>query len=124
MTDETKNSTLENKENNMSDAENNQNTSKSNTFSPFDELQPVEGRNGTAREAALGIPVNIEVVVGRSKITVADLMNVNRGKVLELDSKAGDLVNITANGKPIARGELTVFDDGRVGVTLVEILRG
>lgn len=121
MTDKTEISNLENK---MSEAENNQNNSKPNSLSPFDELQPVEGRDGTARDAALGIPVNVEVVVGRAKISVADLMNVNRGKVLELDSKAGDLVNITANGKPIARGELTVFDDGRVGVTFVEILRG
>jgi flagellar motor switch/type III secretory pathway protein FliN len=49
-------------------------------------------------------------------------MDIRRGKVLELDSKAGDLVDITVNGKVLARGDLNIFDDGSVGVTFVEIL--
>jgi flagellar motor switch protein FliN/FliY len=82
----------------------------------------VDGIDGTARDAAMGVPVHVEVVVGRSKVTVADIMDIRRGKVLELDSKAGDLVDITVNGKVLARGDLNIFDDGSVGVTFVEIL--
>ncbi|WP_315923197.1 FliM/FliN family flagellar motor switch protein [Mesorhizobium sp. SP-1A] len=114
----TANTETSNLENTMSENENNTKTN----LSPFDEIQPVDGPDGTAREAAMSVPVNVEVVVGRSKITVAEIMDTRRGKVLELDSKAGDLVDITVNGKVLARGELNVFDDGRVGVTFVEIL--
>lgn len=91
-------------------------------MSPFDPLQPAEDNNATVRQAAMSVPVHIEVVVGKTKLTVAEVMDTRRGKVLELDSKAGDLVEITANGKLLARGELNVFDDGRIGVTFVEIM--
>lgn len=91
-------------------------------LSPFDEIHPVEGSDGTARDAAMSVPVHVEVVVGRSKVTVAEIMDIRRGKVLELDSKTGDLVDITVNGKVLARGDLNIFDDGSVGVTFVEIL--
>lgn len=89
-------------------------------MSPFDQLQPSEDGDTSARGAVMGVPVTIEVVVGRSKLTVAELIDTQRGKVLELDRKAGDLVDITANGKVLARGELNIFDDGRIGVTFVE----
>lgn len=109
-----------NQEITMSD---NEKTNQSNgILSPFDDISPVEGLDGTAHAAAMGVPVTVEVVVGRTKLTVADVMDIRRGKVIELNSKAGDLVDITVNGKVLARGELNIFEDGRTGVTFVEIL--
>ena len=51
-------------------SENTQETTK--PLSPFDEIHPVDGIDGTARDAAMSVPVHVEVVVGRSKVTVAD----------------------------------------------------
>jgi len=99
-------------------------TGTSNPLSPFEALSGSQKGEETAQEAAMSVPMKIQVVVGRTEMTVRDVMNIRRGAVVELDRKAGDVVDITVNGKVLAKGELTVFEDGRIGVTLVEIVRG
>jgi len=92
--------------------------------SPLDETGlPQEGPS-TAAEAALDVPMAVQVIVGQAQMTVRDVMAIRRGQLVELDRKASDLVDVTVNGKVLAKGELTVFDDGRIGVSLVEIVRG
>lgn len=98
-------------------------TTTESAISPFDEIRPDAADDRTAREAAMGVPVDVQVVVGKAKLSVKEVMSIHRGAVVELDSKASDLVDITVNGKVLAKGELTVYDDGRLGVTFVDIVR-
>lgn len=91
---------------------------------PFDELSPQPGGDVTAADAALDVPMNVQVIVGKAEMTVREVMDIRRGALVELDRKASDLVDVAVNGKVLAKGEITLLDDGRIGVSLVEIVRG
>ena len=49
-------------------------------------------------------------------------MKLGRGAVIELDRKVGEAIDIYANNRMIARGEVVVVDD-RLGVTMTEIIK-
>lgn len=66
------------------------------------------------------VPVRISAVLGKARIDVESLMNLNEGAIVELDRKVGEPIDIYANDRLIARGEL-VLVDGALGVTLTEI---
>ena len=85
--------------------------------------QANEGLTGN-REAVLGIPINVQVVLGSTYLTVSDLLGMEKGRVLELNQCVGDPVEIVVNGRPIARGEIVIVDEtrSRYGVCLQTIL--
>ena len=68
------------------------------------------------------VPVNISAVLGKAHMSVAQLLKLNRGSVLELDRKVGEAIDIFVNNRLIARGEVVVVDD-RLGVTMTEIIK-
>ncbi|TNM66104.1 flagellar motor switch protein FliN [Aliirhizobium smilacinae] len=72
----------------------------------------------------MDIPIDVHVVLGTSRISVSNLMNLQEGAVVALDKKIGEPVDITVNGRRIARGEITVLedDDTRFGVKLIEVM--
>ncbi len=72
------------------------------------------------------IPVSLQVVLGRARMPVAELMRLQRGSVIGLDQHVGDPIELTANGRTIARGEVVLMDDDetRFGVSLTEIVSG
>ncbi|MEE2906726.1 MAG: flagellar motor switch protein FliN [Planctomycetota bacterium] len=51
------------------------------------------------------------VELGRTRMFVEDVLNLQSGAVVELDKAAGDPVDILVNGRPVARGEVLVLDD-------------
>jgi flagellar motor switch protein FliN/FliY len=67
------------------------------------------------------VDLEITIELGRSELLIEDVLNLDEGSVVSLDRKAGDPVDILANGRLIARGELLVVD-GKFGVRLSEIL--
>lgn len=69
------------------------------------------------------VPVNISAVLGKSHMSVAQLLKLNKGSVLELDRKVGEAIDIFVNNRLIARGEVVVVED-RLGVTMTEIIKG
>lgn len=73
-------------------------------------------------EAIYDIPVEVHTVLGKCSIQVNQLLRLGRGAVVELDKKVGEPVEIYANKRLVARGELVVVD-GRLGVTMTEIIR-
>ena len=73
-------------------------------------------------EAVYDIPVQVQTVLGKSLIQVNQLLRLGRGKVVELEKKVGEPVEIYANKRLVARGELVVVD-GRLGVTMTEIIK-
>jgi len=72
----------------------------------------------------MDIPIDVQIVLGTSRMQVSGLMNLNEGATIALDKKIGEPVEIMVNGRRIARGEITVLDndDTRFGVKLIEVL--
>ena len=68
------------------------------------------------------VPVNISAVLGKAHMTVAQLLKLNRGSVLELDRKVGEAIDIFVNNRLVARGEVVVVEE-RLGVTMTEIIK-
>ena len=77
---------------------------------------------GQGMEAVYDIPVQVQTVLGKASIEVNQLLRLGRGAVVELDKKVGEPVEIYANKRLVARGELVVID-GRLGVTMTEIVK-
>ena len=68
------------------------------------------------------VPVNISAVLGKAHMSVAQLLKLNRGSVLQLDRKVGEAIDIFVNNRLVARGEVVVVED-RLGVTMTEIIK-
>ena len=83
-----------------------------------------EATDKTAHDLApvFDVPVNISAVLGKAHMTVAQLLKLNRGSVLELDRKVGEAIDIFVNNRLVARGEVVVVED-RLGVTMTEIIK-
>lgn len=75
-------------------------------------------------DTILGIPVNIQVVLGSANMLVANLLKLGRGSVIPLNHRVGEPVDIVVNGRVVARGEVVVVEDdnSRFGVSLTEII--
>lgn len=72
----------------------------------------------------MDIPIEVQIVLGSSRMQVSGLMNLEEGAIIALDKKIGEPVEIMVNGRRIARGEITVLenDDTRFGVKLIEVM--
>lgn len=80
------------------------------------------GEDGRA-EAVYDIPVEITAVLGTATLQVSQILKLGRGAVVELDRAVGDPVDINANNRLIARGEVVVVED-RLAIQMTEILKG
>ena len=69
----------------------------------------------------LDIPIEVTVELGRSKMLVNELLRLGQGSVIELSKLAGETLEILANQKLIARGEVVVVSD-KYGVRLTEVI--
>ena len=71
----------------------------------------------------MDIPIDVQIVLGTSKMQVSGLMNLTEGATIALDRKIGEPVDIIVNGRLIGRGEITVLenDETRFGVKLTEV---
>ena len=83
---------------------------------------PPKGNSGK-QEAVYDIPVKVSTVLGEAAVRVSNLMKLGRGAVIELDRKVGEPIELYVNDRLVARGELTVTE-GRLGVTMTEVIRG
>jgi flagellar motor switch protein FliN len=99
--------------------------------SPFEAMNAAEagaarpGGGPSARdlEAVYDIPVQVSAVLGRATMQVSQLLKLGRGAVVELDRKLGEAVDIYVNNRLVARGEVVMVDDNRLGVTMTEIVK-
>jgi len=69
----------------------------------------------------LDIPIEVTVELGRTKMLVSELLKLGQGSVLELAKLAGETMEILANKKLIARGEVVVVNE-KYGVRLTEVI--
>ncbi len=69
----------------------------------------------------LDIPVQITVELGRTKITIKNLLQLAHGSVVELEAMAGEPMDVLVNGTLIAQGEVVVVND-KFGIRLTDII--
>jgi flagellar motor switch protein FliN/FliY len=74
-------------------------------------------------EAVYDIPVTVSAVLGRTTIQVSQLLKLGRGAVVELDRKLGEAIDVYVNNRLVARGEVVMVDDTRLGITMTEIVK-
>ena len=67
------------------------------------------------------VPLEVTAELGRTRLPVADILQLNVGSVVNLDRAAGSPVDLVVNGTLIAHGEVVVIDD-EYGVRITEIL--
>ena len=72
-------------------------------------------------EFILDIPLEITVELGRTKLLVNDLLKLGQGSVIELAKLAGETLEILANQKLIARGEVVVVNE-KFGIRLTDVI--
>ena len=91
---------------------------------PATEAQHATGPLGQRDlDAVYDIPVQVSAVLGRATMQVSQLLKLGRGAVVELDRKLGEAVDIYVNNRLVARGEVVMVDDNRLGVTMTEIVK-
>ncbi len=73
-------------------------------------------------ESVLDVPVRVSAVLGKKRMSVAELTALGAGAVIELDRRVGEPIDLYINDTLIARGELVMID-GALGVTMTEIVR-
>ena len=89
-------------------------------FAPLPE--PAAVSNFNPIDLLAGLQMNVTVELGRTELTVSDVLGLGPGSVIELDRLAGEPVDIMVNDRLIARGEVVVVDEN-FGVRVVEVLR-
>ena len=57
------------------------------------------------------VPLTVTVRLGKSKMTISEVLDLGEGSIIELDKLAGELVDLYVNGKLIAKGEVVVIDE-------------
>jgi flagellar motor switch protein FliN/FliY len=81
-----------------------------------------ENKTATDLQPVFDVPVNISAVLGKAHLSVAQLLQLTQGSVLELDRKVGEAIDIYVNNRLVARGEVVIVDE-RLGVTMTEIIK-
>ena len=90
----------------------------------FQELQPDMGGVGTGDvkiDAILDVPVTVAMEIGRARINIRNLLQLNQGSVVELDRLAGEPMDVLVNGTLIAQGEVVVVNE-KFGIRLTDII--
>ena len=72
-------------------------------------------------DVVLDIPVQLSIEVGRTRLNICDLLQLNQGSVVELDRTVDEPMDVLVNGTLVARGEVVVIDD-KFGVRLTDVV--
>lgn len=89
---------------------------------PLEALAAEEGGVGSPDlDTILDIPVTLSIEIGRTRISIRHLLQLNQGSVVELDRLAGEPLDVFVNGTLIAHGEVVVVNE-KFGVRLTEVI--
>jgi flagellar motor switch protein FliN len=91
------------------------------TYSFGDLNDPASDPHSANLDFILDIPLEITVQLGRTKMMIHDLLKLGQGSVIELSKPAGDTLEILANNRLIAKGDVVVLND-KYGIRLTEVI--
>ena len=107
------------------DSQANSEKSESNINDTSSEISGSQEKSGIRSsihlDFILDVPIEVTVELGRAKLLVNELLKLGQGSVIELSKLAGETLEILANQKLIARGEVVVVND-KYGVRLTEVI--
>lgn len=72
-------------------------------------------------DVILDVPVTLSMEVGRTRLPIRNLLQLNQGSVVELDRAAGESLDVFVNGTLIAHGEVVVVND-KFGIRLTDVI--
>jgi flagellar motor switch protein FliN len=90
----------------------------------FDSLREeaiVGGKRDVNLETILDVPVTLSMEIGRTRIPIRNLLQLNQGSVVELDRAAGEPLDVYVNGTLIAHGEVVVVNE-KFGIRLTDVI--
>jgi len=88
----------------------------------FDQLvAPVGDGSEVNLDMILDVPVTLAMEVGRTRISIRNLLQLNQGSVVELDRSAGEPLDVFVNGTLVAHGEVVVINE-RFGIRLTDVI--
>lgn len=79
------------------------------------------GSEDVNMDVILDIPVTISMEIGRTRINIRNLLQLNQGSVVELDRLAGEPLDVMVNGTLIAHGEVVVVNE-KYGIRLTDVI--
>jgi len=82
---------------------------------------PDSGENGSQLDIVMEIPVTISLEIGRTAISIRNLLQLNQGSVVELDRLAGESLDVMVNGCLVAHGEVVMVNE-KFGIRLTDII--
>jgi len=92
------------------------------TPSPLDEMVPAEGsRPGASFEALLDVSMPVVIEIGRTNLTVQEVLNLGVGSVVRLDRMVGEPVDVYVSDRKLAQGEIVVVGD-HFGVRITHVM--
>ncbi|MBK7858921.1 MAG: flagellar motor switch protein FliN [Archangiaceae bacterium] len=77
--------------------------------------------NDRRMELLLDVPLSVTVELGRTRMTIQELLSLGPGSVVELDKVAGEPLDIVVNDRLVARGEAVVVND-KFGIRITDIV--
>jgi len=83
--------------------------------------QRISGADEVKLDVILDVPVVLSLEIGRTKINIRNLLQLNQGSVVELDRFAGEPMDVLVNGTLVAHGEVVVVND-KFGIRLTDII--
>ena len=90
----------------------------------FDSLEDTSSGPAAEEEnldVILDIPVTISMEIGRTSISIRNLLQLNQGSVVELDRLAGEPMDVLVNGTLVAHGEVVVVNE-KFGIRLTDVI--
>ncbi len=88
-------------------------------------LEKLNDESGGVREVnldvILDVPVTLSMEVGRTRIAIRNLLQLNQGSVVELERAAGESLDVYVNGTLIAHGEVVVVNE-KFGIRLTDVI--
>lgn len=95
--------------------------SKAATDSVFQPFDKTEATSPSDIDMIMDIPVQLSVELGRTRLTLKNILQLGQGSVVELDGLAGEPMDIFVNGYLIAQGEVVVVDE-KYGIRITDIV--
>ncbi len=83
--------------------------------------RPSEANREVNLEFILDVPVTLSMEVGRTRVPIRNLLQLNQGSVVELDREAGEPLDVYVNGTLIAHGEVVVVNE-KFGIRLTDVI--
>ncbi len=80
-----------------------------------------QGPGDVKLDVILDIPVTIAMEIGRTKLSIRNLLQLNQGSVVELDRLAGEPMDVLVNGTLVAHGEVVVVNE-KFGIRLTDVI--